>query len=306
MIYILLLLLFQVALAKEQYIFEGKFKNISIAQYDQLLLIKNSDSLYLTEQPPSAKYSHLLDTSIHDAMFQIKKDVRVRAQKNNQQLVITFYKEGELRPIVLLDAGHGGNDPGAISSGGLKEKDVTLNFAELLYNHLNKELGEGIVKLRTSDQTITKYERLEKVIQSKPYYLISIHADSYTTPNARGMGVLCLDDSHGSERSRAILLKHQLTQSPDINSAKGLGDYILSKLDKSYHLHASKTTASPLVILRSPLTTSILIELGFLSHPIESKNLANPQYIEKLSHDIALVILDYLTFKEGIIPIKRL
>ena len=304
--YLLFILLSISTFAKEQYTFEGVFNDISATQYQGMLILKNSAQMHLTEQPLQSEYSHLLDSSLYDAMFAIQKDIKIRAQKQGDKLVLTFYKDNELRPLIMLDAGHGGNDPGAIAQSGLKEKHVTLNFSQLLYKKLNSTLGEGIIQSRTRDQTITKYERLESVIQKEPYYLISIHADSYTTPNAKGMGILCLDDSQGSGQSQEILKSHNLETPTNTQSAKHIGNYILSRLKHTYHLHATSTTTSPLVILRSPLTTSILIELGFLSHPVESKNLANTTYIANLSDDISNAILDYLISHEGIVPIKKL
>lgn len=295
----ILLFLMPLAYANEVYTFSGNFSKADIYCYEQSLILKNAKNISCIGRPSSNELSYLTESTASDFMIKLNKDTYAKVESVEDGIQVTVDNKQDAQPIIMIDAGHGGNDPGAIAIDGTYEKDVVLSFSELLVNNLKKTLGEGVIALRTTDSTMGKYERLKQIIKIRPKYLLSIHADAYINSSVNGISSIYLDQSGGSEQSREILVDHVRDEEND-QASKKFANALLSSL-KGYKLHGRHAVASPLVILRSPYTISSLLEIGFLSNPSEAIKLQEHSYQEKLADDLSKGILGYLYTQEGII-----
>jgi len=281
---------------------------ICVKQHENLLHIQSHYKIILAEQPKYSQQSYIVDTTGNDILLVLKKHVYYIVKESSQGVSVTIYDENEWteKITLMIDPGHGGKDPGAISAKGVKEKDVALSFSKRLMEQLEQDGLFQVSMLRDQDISLDKYTRLEKVLVEKPEYLISIHADAYTHASAEGFGVFCLDNSQGSINSQNLLSKYAKGVDKNVKSkAKSLAGSILNYLNRDYALHSPIPGSQPLVILRSPYTISILLELGFLSNVKEAALLSNDEYLAHLSNDIIAGFKQYIYQDNHIIAFGR-
>ena len=221
---------------------------------------------------------------------------------------------------VVLDAGHGGRDSGAQGKRGLLEKEIVLTIAKTLKNQLKEIPGLRVILTREKDQFIPLRTRLNIARRSKADLFIAIHADGYFDSRARGASVYALS-IHGatSEAARwlakrdnyaelggielsdlqedSLMLRSvliDLAQTATIQDSLRLGQYLLRALEKVTRLHYKQVEQARFVVLKSPDIPSILVEVGFISHPEEEKRLASRIYQEKLVKALAAGIKQYI------------
>lgn len=191
---------------------------------------------------------------------------------------------GKNELFVVIDAGHGGNDPGKISAGGIKEKDVNLAIAIKLKGELEKR-GVKVVLTRGSDVCLAKpgatnkktadmHERVDIINESGCSLLISIHQNSFTDASVRGAQVFYYGESDDSKRLANILQQE-----------------LVSGLDPSNHRKAK--TGNDYYILRRTSCPGVIIECGFLSCPEEAALLIDDKYQEKLVRAVSDAIEKY-------------
>lgn len=289
------------ALAHDHYVLQGDYQHRVIYQHENMLLIKHMKQALLVEQPGDPEYSHLLDVSDQDLILSLHKNSYAVVRQDQDALVINCYHQTD--PLgkfhILLDAGHGGKDAGAISKEGLKEKHVTLSFC----NKLKKHLEHPLIKLsmvRTQDVFIDKYDRLKQVLVQDPNLLLSIHADAYEKDTASGVGLFYLDQSKGSALSQSLIKNSTVKKDVRLLS-RDFANSLLNRLQKDYKLHIDKALSLPLVILRSPKSLSILLELGFLSNTEEAKLLANEHYLEGFAEDLGQHLLEMILAQQQVV-----
>ncbi|SUT93498.1 N-acetylmuramoyl-L-alanine amidase family protein [Actinobacillus lignieresii] len=217
--------------------------------------------------------------------------------------------------VVVIDAGHGGKDPGAIGKTlGIKEKEVTLGISKELKALLDADPNFKAVMTRKSDYFIQLPNRTEIARRNKANYLISIHADS--SPNSssqKGASVWVLSNRRASDEMGKWLEDHEkqsellggagsvlsnnnerylnqtvldLQFSHSQRSGYELGKSILSRMGNITTLAKSAPQHASLSVLRSPDITSVLVETGFLSNSTEEQQLANPAYRRKIARAI--------------------
>lgn len=306
MIILLALILSTLSYGYDSYQFSGEFNDSIIYHYQNMLLIREVDQLQIETQPRIPQTSYISDMSARDCILVLKPKSHFVIKKVNQGIQVKCYDKAESAEQfnILLDAGHGGKDPGAISKEGLKEKDVALGFVVQLNKLLTKRFEGRVHLTRNSDMHLDKYQRLKKVLELKPDLMISIHADAFFTPNAAGFGAIHLNEGQGSKKSQQIMEAFNAQPSESMREqSKSFAQDILNDLNGNYRLHNTRPTSEALVILRSPWSRSILLELGFLSNPDEAKKLADSEYIMKLASDLAQSIERYILKNEGIIKI---
>lgn len=216
--------------------------------------------------------------------------------------------------VVVIDAGHGGEDPGSIGSAGSYEKDVTLSISKYLETMINNEPGMQAIMTRSGDYYISPNKRPEIARKHKADLLVSIHADAFVTPQPSGASVWVLSMSRAntelgrwmentekhsellggaaeiiqdtaSERylTQALLdmsMDHSLTTSYDLSRD------VISQLRGITKMHKKVPQAASLAVLTSPDIASILVETGFISNPGEEKNLNNARHRQKIAHSI--------------------
>lgn len=214
--------------------------------------------------------------------------------------------------IIVIDAGHGGKDPGAMGSQRHEEKAVVLNIAMKLKQLIDQQPGMRAVMTRKGDYYVGLRERLNIARKYNADMFVSIHADAFNNKNSNGASVYALSPSGAtSEAARWLAEKENyselggvdlsgldddngllrtvlldLSQTATINAGLQIGDKVLKSLNGITTLHHNKVEQARFVVLKSPDIPSILVETGFISNPREEINLTNPAYQTRLSHAI--------------------
>lgn len=230
-------------------------------------------------------------------------------------------RRGGMRPLVIaIDAGHGGQDTGALGGDGTREKDVTLAIARELARQVDATPGLKAYLTRDSDYFIPLPQRARKAHAARADIFISVHADSFTSPDARGAGVFVLStrgassqrarwladkenaaDVIGGERARSgdsvltsVLL--DLTQSGNMKVSEDAAGYVLGNLDAIGNLHKGEVERANFAVLRtSDNMPAMLVETGFISNPDEERRLRSPQYQAQLARAILDGVTRYFT-----------
>ncbi|MCP2040281.1 N-acetylmuramoyl-L-alanine amidase [Neisseria sp. HSC-16F19] len=218
--------------------------------------------------------------------------------------------------VVVLDPGHGGEDPGAIGPSGLREKNVVLAVARETKRRLDA-MGYKTHMTRNEDVFIPLGVRVAKARSLKADVFVSIHADAFTNPSARGTGVYALSRKGATSAAARFLAQTQnnadsiggvrlsndktvnstlidLTQTATINDSLRLGRGVLTQLGKINKLHKGHVDQANFAVLRAPDIPSILVETAFISNPTEEKLLASADFRKKLGNSIATGIKAYL------------
>lgn len=228
----------------------------------------------------------------------------------------TAPRRGGRRPIVMLDPGHGGEDPGAISAGGLREKHVVLSIAREAKRRL-ESLGYTVYMTRNEDVFIPLNVRVAKARARRADVFVSIHADSFTNPTARGTGVYILNPRGASSAAAKFLAQTQnnadavggvqssgnrhvdnaildMTQTATMKDSRRLGQSVLSQLGQLNKLHKGRVDEANFAVLKAPDIPSILVETAFLSNPDEERLLASASFRQQCAQAITTGIQHYL------------
>ncbi|HEY6353564.1 MAG TPA: N-acetylmuramoyl-L-alanine amidase [Burkholderiaceae bacterium] len=216
-------------------------------------------------------------------------------------------REVERLTIVAIDPGHGGEDPGAIGPSGLREKDVVLAVALRLRERLNALPGLRAMLTRDGDFFVPLQDRVRKARRVQADLFVSIHADAFMTPRARGASVYALSsgaatsaaarwiadkeneaDLVGGVNQRAVkdaqVLRAMLEMSTaaQIKDSLRVGDEVLQRIGQVGHLHRGRVEQAGFAVLKAPDIPSILVETAFISNPEEEALLRTAKYQDKL------------------------
>jgi N-acetylmuramoyl-L-alanine amidase len=219
---------------------------------------------------------------------------------------------------IMLDPGHGGEDPGAIGSRGSMEKNVTLSIARRLRERIENDPGMKAALTRDGDFFVPLQTRVQKARRAKADLFVSIHADAWIKPEARGSSVFVLSEKGASSAAARYLAQKEndadkvggvnftvadphlartlmdLTQTATQNDSMKLGKSVLSNLGSVNALHKAGVEQAGFAVLKAPDIPSILIETAFISNPDEEKRLNDEEYQEKLAEAIMRGIRQYL------------
>lgn len=225
--------------------------------------------------------------------------------------------------VIALDPGHGGRDPGAIGKRGTREKDVVLAVARKMKALINRTPGYRAVLTRDSDRFITLRNRVKKAREAEADIFVSLHADSFHSPAAKGASVYALSLSGASsEAARWIAQKENasdliggislddkddliasvlldLSQTATIQDSLDLGSDVLSHIGKVSRLNNRHVQQAGFAVLKAPDMPSILIETAFLSNPTEEKKLRNPGHQDKLARAVFSGIQNHLKNRQA-------
>ncbi len=196
---------------------------------------------------------------------------------------------------IVIDAGHGGEDPGAIGRRGTREKNVTLMIAKRLKALIDAEPNMRAVLTRDGDYFLPLNTRVDKARQVRADLLVSIHADSFKRSNARGSSVFALSDVNLKGRDSYVtqtLL--DLSQTATIDYSLRLGSSVLQRLGSVAELHKARVEQASFAVLKAHDVPSILVETAFISNPQEEKRLNDRGYQDKLARAILEGIRDYV------------
>ncbi len=238
----------------------------------------------------------------------------------SQQPTVSDDTSGKRDIIVVIDAGHGGEDPGAIGPRGSREKDVVLRLARTLAELIESKPGYTARLTRTGDYYVPLRERTLLARRHNADLFVSVHADAFRTPQPRGASVFALSQRGATSETARWLARTEnrsdliggsggvsldgkddtlagvlldLSMTASINASIGVGDYILRQLDQVTRLHKPGVEQAAFVVLKSPDIPSILVEAGFISNPDEELNLGSSNYRRKLAQAVFSGIENY-------------
>jgi len=218
---------------------------------------------------------------------------------------------------VAIDAGHGGEDPGASGANGSREKDITLALARKLKQKIDAQDNMHAVLIRDGDYFVPLGQRVVKARALKADLFMSIHADAFIKPHARGSSVFALSENGATSVAARWLAKREndadligganvdvkdpflkrtlidLSQTATINDSLKLGRAVLKEIGGINTLHKGEVEQAGFAVLKAPDIPSILIETAFISNPEEEKRLNDPGYQDKLVDAIVEGVKDY-------------
>jgi N-acetylmuramoyl-L-alanine amidase len=226
-------------------------------------------------------------------------------------------KEDDRLITIALDAGHGGEDPGARGASGSREKVITLQIAKKLKEKIDAEPNMRALLTRDGDYFVPLGTRVVKARKFKADLFISIHADAFTNPAARGSSVFALSEKGATSASARYLAKKEnesdliggvslggkdpvlaktlldLSQAATINDSLKLGKAVLGHIAGVNKLHKNHVEQAGFAVLKSPDIPSILVETAFISNPEEERKLNDDAYQDKLVDSILSGIKKY-------------
>ncbi|MCU0969371.1 MAG: N-acetylmuramoyl-L-alanine amidase [Rubrivivax sp.] len=220
--------------------------------------------------------------------------------------------------IVALDPGHGGEDPGAIGPGGLREKDVVLAIALQLRDRLNAVSGMRVMMTRDADFFVPLRERVAKARRVQADLFVSIHADAAYRPEARGASVYALSTGAASSTTARLMADKEnaadlvggvdvpaardaqvlramldMSTAAQIKDSLALGREVLDRMGRVGRLHKRGVEQAGFAVLKAPDIPSILVETAFISNPEEEARLRDPEYRRQIVDALATGIRRY-------------
>ena len=233
--------------------------------------------------------------------------------------------KGDAKPVVArlvtiaLDPGHGGEDPGAVGRRGTYEKNVTLAVAKRLKEKIDAEPNMRTMLTRDADYFVPLHVRVQKARRVQADLFVSIHADAWIKPTAKGSSVFALSEKGATSSAAGWLAKKEndadliggvnlgthdkdlakvlldLSTTAQINDSLKLGRQVLLELGGINSLHKAHVEQAGFAVLRAPDIPSILIETAFISNPDEEKRLNNEAYQDQMATAILKGIRTYFS-----------
>ncbi len=260
---------------------------------------------------PSGKAGHRL---VLDLRGSEKKSDKTTAKKAPKK---------ELRDVIIaIDAGHGGRDPGATGRNGTKEKTITLQLAKKLEKVINGQRGMKAVLTRKDDRYLKLRQRIENAHKHNADMMISIHADAFPDPRARGSSVYALSvNGASSEMARMLAEKENasdqlhgdvsvafndkmlkevlvdLSLTGTIQSSLDVGSEVLKQIGTVNRVHKKKVQQAGFAVLKTPNIPSVLLETAFISNPREERNLRSSAHQKKVAKAICRGVNSYFQRK---------
>lgn len=246
---------------------------------------------------PADRYGHRLIVDL----FPADKD-----KPEPIKTVETLVKPDGRAVVIAVDAGHGGDDPGAIGSDKTHEKDVTLAVAKALVAAIRKEPGMSAFLTRDRDYFVPLKRRYEIAREKKADLFVSIHADASDEGGASGASVYMLSQRGASSEAARFLAEREnsadlvggvsledkdaklaavlldLSQGATLAASDQVSNQVLASLKRVGAVHKREVQRANFVVLRSPDVPSILVETAFITNPDEERKLNDPEYRGKL------------------------
>jgi N-acetylmuramoyl-L-alanine amidase len=228
-------------------------------------------------------------------------------------------KQADVQRVVtvVIDPGHGGEDPGAVGRGGTYEKTVTLEIGQRLRELMAAEPQMRVAMTREGDFFVPLRTRVAKARAVHADLFVSIHADAWIRPDARGSSVFALSEHGATSSAAAYLAKKEnnadrvgginlaskdrqlqrvlldLSTTAQINDSLKLGGAVLRELERINRLHKPRVEQASFAVLKAPDIPSILIETAFISNPDEEKRLRDDDYQDQMARAILAGIKRY-------------
>jgi N-acetylmuramoyl-L-alanine amidase len=221
--------------------------------------------------------------------------------------------------IVAVDAGHGGEDPGASGRAGLREKDAVLAIARRLAAEIDAAPGMRAMLTRDGDYFVPLRKRTELAHQAEADLFVSIHADSYRATDARGATVYVLSDKGASDEQSLLLAQREnasdliggvsladkdqllarvlldLSQSAALSASTAAGQRLIRRMSGVTAMRRLQVQQAPFLVLKSPDVPSVLVETAYISNPREEASLRSSSYQTALAVALRQGIVDYFS-----------
>ncbi len=232
--------------------------------------------------------------------------------------------------VVAIDPGHGGEDPGAIGPTGLREKDVVLQIGRKLAERINTRPGMRAVLTRDDDYFVPLQERVRKARQVQADLFISVHADAFLTPAARGASVFALSNSGASSSTARWIAQREnssdaigginvkatdahvlrtlldMSTTAQIKDSLRLGREVLGNIGRVGRLHKGQVEQAGFAVLKAPDIPSILVETAFISNPEEEEQLRDPDHQARLVQAVFTGVQRYFAKNPPLAPRQRM
>jgi N-acetylmuramoyl-L-alanine amidase len=265
---------------------------------------------------PIAEYGHRLVLDIYPAV-PLDPLAALLEETRKPQEEKPAHKMARLATIVI-DAGHGGEDPGALGRHGSREKDITLSIARRLKALVDAEPNMRALLTRDGDYFLKLDVRVDKARKVNADLFVSIHADAFVRPHARGSSVFALSERRATSEAARLLAKKEneadliggvnlegkdsyvkqtildLSQTATIDYSLRLGNSVLKRLGAVNTLHKPRVEQASFAVLKAHDVPSILVETAFISNPEEEKRLNDEAYQDRLARALLEGIRDYI------------
>jgi len=253
--------------------------------------------------PPNETYGHRL-------VIDLGHGLAAAAPTEAPKPVKIAGGDGQRDLVIAIDAGHGGEDPGAVGKAGTREKNVTMAVARKLAERINAEPGMKAVLTRTGDYFVPFRERIRRARVQQADLFVSIHADAFMDRSVRGSSVYVLSTRRASNEAARWLAEREnaadliggvslddksdvlasvlldLSQNAAISASREAAARVLAELDHVGQLKKSDVQHASLIVLTSPDVPSMLVETAFISNPDEERKLRDPSHQERLAKAI--------------------
>lgn len=306
-------------------------KTLRVAQFNpktvrMVIELKQGVKPNLFTLPPVAKFKHRLVIDLYpsrpvsvddDPLLALLEEYNKGDLNKKETSLIVPTKNKNDKVIVMLDPGHGGEDPGAIGYNKTREKDVVLQIARRVRNLLKNEAKIKVYMTRNEDVFLPLKVRVEKARALHADLFISIHADAFTSRSVKGSSVFALstrgasssaasylaqtqneaDDIGGVSRSGDKYLDHtilDLVQKTTLGNGVLLGTSILNRMKNVNKLHKPSIEKAGFAVLKAPDIPSVLVETAFISNPAEEQKLKTAAFQNQVSKAIVDGIKDYI------------
>ena len=259
--------------------------------------------------PPTQGYGHRLVVDLEQSNHR---------PKSRTVQTVKQHTGPKARPVVIaIDAGHGGEDPGAIGKGGTHEKDVVLQISRKLRDLIRKEEGMTPVMIRGGDYYVSLRGRMKKAREAKADLFISIHADAVRSGKARGASVYILSQSGASSEAAHWLAASQnesdliggvslddkddmlasvlldLSQNATLAASTNVAKNVLKEIKHVGKIHKRHVGKAGFMVLKSPDIPSILVETGFISNRKEEQRLRDKKFQANIARAVLKGVRKY-------------
>lgn len=234
-------------------------------------------------------------------------------QRTTSRTVEEVVKQSNRKIVIAIDAGHGGEDPGALGPQRLREKNVVLQISKRLEKLFDNDPNYNGILVRKGDYYLAHRKRTQIARDNKADFFVSIHADAFTDPRANGASVYALSNQGATSEAARYLAKKQnnadliggatalnigskdkmlagvlldLSMTATMSTSLEAGKHVLRQMGSVARLHKKKVEQAGFLVLKSPDIPSLLIETGFISNPKEARKLSTVDYQQRIAKAI--------------------
>ena len=246
----------------------------------------------------------------------------LKKKKNKfSRIVIDYKKKQERKKVIVIDAGHGGKDSGAVGLMKNLEKDITLEVALLLKKHFSSHSNFKVILTRNKDQFLKLRDRTKIAKMNNADVFISLHADFHRNRRTRGISLYTLSENASDKEAAALARRENrsdligsvdlssetsevtnilidLTKRDTLNQSSHLVNFLIKEFKNDMNLLQRTHRFAGFAVLKSLDIPSVLIEMGYLSNKEDSKLLVNKNYQKKISRKIVLAVKNYFNWKD--------